>query len=312
MDTEIFGKYISAQDIVIAAISGGPDSTTLIHLLSDFLKKTRCKIIVAHVNHGIRGREADKDEKFVEGLARSFGFPYEIKRVNLSGSGLEERGREIRRLFFEELRKKYSAKWIITAHTQDDQLETVIFNFIRGAGVSGLAGMQVADGFYLKPLLNAPKSEIFKYLKAKKLKFCVDKTNKDPRFSRNFIRRKLLPLFLKLNPSLRDTLLRNSEIFRDLKQWLLSESEQFLAAQKKIFKGKQHVFLAKDFLKLPEPVCQMVINLVFQKYTGQYYGLSFIKTEEIIGMIKKNVGRKRICVNKDCYFYLNKGVVLIF
>jgi tRNA(Ile)-lysidine synthase len=164
----IFTHHISPQDTLIVGVSGGPDSTALL----DVTYKLQPNLIVAHINHGIRGKDSNHDEKFVRQLAKSYGLQCEIKRVKLTGqSGLEERGRNIRRAFFEKLRAKYKAKWILTAHTEDDQLETIVFNFLRGSGPAGLAGMKMMDGFYFKPLLTTPKSEILAYLKKKKLTY---------------------------------------------------------------------------------------------------------------------------------------------
>ena len=226
-------KYITFGDTLIVGVSGGPDSTFLLNALVEFSATVPYKIIVAHVNHGIRGRKADRDEKFVKNLALQYGLKFEVKRVKLAGkNALEERGRNIRREFFEALCKKYRARWILTAHTQDDNVETIVFNFLRGCGLKGLAGMKVVNGFYLKPLLDIPKSEILKCLLHRKIKFCNDKTNKDIKFRRNFIRKKLVPNFKKINPFFSATILRNSEIFRELDDFVRLQARQFLTKHK--------------------------------------------------------------------------------
>lgn len=275
------------------------------------------RIVVAHVNHGIRGHDADKDEAFVRALAKSHSLKCEIKRVKLAGkSNIEELGRGVRRGFFEELCKKYSAKFIITAHTQNDQSETIILNFIRGSGIAGLAGMEVTNGAYLKPLLSVEKNEILAYLKRKHIKFCKDATNEDTALRRNFVRKKVIPVLERLNPSLKKTLARNAEIFREINTWLNVEAENFLINQRKYVKGKDELFLSKYFLELPKSLRQEVIQFAFKKYSCQPYRLFAVKIEEILRLIERNVGKKKILLGnlgRGGYFYLDKGVVsLVF
>lgn len=303
MDVLELFKSILAGDTVVVGVSGGPDSTALLDALFEFSRKVPCKIIVAHVNHGIRGAAAAHDENFVKNLAKQYGLKFEIKRVKLAGkTHLEELGREVRHEFFEKLRAKYKAKWILTAHTQNDQIETMVFNFLRGSGPRGLSGMDVAWGAYLKPLLGVPKSEILKYLKSKNLKFCTDATNNDTNLSRNFIRKKIMPLFEKLNPSFATTILRNAKIFKGIDEWLQKEADAFLK------NGTS--FVAKDFLKLPESLQQAVIQAAYQTKTGYAYQLPITKIDEILRMIKRNIGKKKIITGKPAAtFYLYKGEV---
>jgi tRNA(Ile)-lysidine synthase len=315
MTTKLFpilSQYISKNDTVIVGVSGGPDSVALLDLLIDFYAMSP-HIVVAHVNHGIRGKAADKDEKFVSALAKSYGLKFEIKRVKLVGkSNVEELGRGVRRSFFEELRKKYSAKFIITAHTKNDQSETIILNFIRGSGVSGLAGMEIVNGAYLKPLLGVEKSEILAYLKSKKIKFCKDATNEDTALRRNFVRKKIIPVLEELNPSLKNTLTRNAEIFREINVWLGMEAEKFLKSQREHMRSENELFLSKSFLKLPKALQQEVVQFAFKKGSSQSYGLSAIKIGEILNLIERNVGKKKILLGnlgRGGYFYLDKGVV---
>ncbi|MBI4994255.1 tRNA lysidine(34) synthetase TilS [Candidatus Peregrinibacteria bacterium] len=302
----ILSKYIQVNDSLIVGVSGGPDSVFLLNILAEFSKQMPCKIIIAHVNHGIRGREADKDEKFVKNLAEKFGHKFEAKRVKLAGkSAVEENGRKIRREFFEMLLQKYHAHSIITAHTQDDNVETIIFNFLRGSGLKGLAGMKEKNGFYLKPLLGTGKPEILKFLHRRKIKFCKDKTNDDTRFSRNFIRKKILPLFSKINPSFCAAILRSSSIFRELDDFITLQARQFL---KKHRKGSS-LFPLKEYESLPEALKTAVIREAFRICKKTAYSLSAIKTAEIRCLLGRKIGNKKIICSKGGGFYLKKGMV---
>lgn len=300
----VFESYIKSGDIIVVGVSGGPDSTALLDVLAEFSKKTAYKIIVAHLNHGIRGREADADEKFVEQKAKFYGFECEIKRVKLAGkSDLERQGRSARREFFEALREKYKAKWILTAHTEDDQLETIVMNFLRGSGLAGLAGMNIAKGFYLKPFLRVSKSEILAYLKSKKMQFCFDSTNDDTQFRRNFIRKKIMPLFAQINPSFKKTLLRNSAIFLQINKWLAEEAEAFLEKNK----TRRALFSLKNYKALPEVLKLAVIQSAYKKSSAAAYNLPMAKMLEIMGLFEKGIGNKKITCAGGGTFLVKKG-----
>ncbi len=213
-------ERLISGDTIIVGVSGGPDSTALLHALSLFAQKNPLTVIVAHINHGIRKNTAKRDENFVASLAREYGFVCKIKRVKLKGSGLEEQGRRIRRAFFEQLLKKNNASAIFTAHTQDDQLETILFNVIRGAYIGGLAGMRSVEGVYMKPFLAVSKKEILDYLKKNKLKFCHDEMNDDTKYTRVYLRKKIIPLLKKINPSIAQTVSKNARLFQSLEDKL--------------------------------------------------------------------------------------------
>lgn len=335
--SENFYNHISTGDTLIVGVSGGPDSTALLNLLAEFSREVKIKIVVAHVNHGIRGREADRDEDFVKSLAKKRGLKFEVLRVKLLGkAALEERGRQVRREFFEKLFKEYKARWIVTAHTQDDQIETIFMNFLRGSGPAGLKGMELAGRKYLKPLLDISKKEIFEYLKAQELKFCKDRTNEDTSFRRNFVRKKILPLIFSLgkperlakqmpfcaskttnNPDFRKTILRNGVLFGQIDKWLAAEAKNFLkrnARQRSRgrMQGNEHgnaLFHRAEFQKLPEAVKMAVIQEAYLKAKKTPYRLPFIKVGEILKMIEKGIGKKRIQCPGGGVFLLEKGKV---
>ncbi len=212
--------HLKTNDTIIVGVSGGPDSTALLHALALFAKKHPLTIIVAHVNHGIRKQGAKHDELFVKKMAAALGFECKVKKVTLTGSGLEEKGRKVRRAFFEELARTYGASGIFTAHTKNDQLETILFNVIRGAYIGGMAGMRRVEGLYMKPFLAVTKKEILAYLKINKVRFCHDDMNDDTAYTRVFLRKKIIPLLEKINPSLSQTVSKNAELFQLLEDTL--------------------------------------------------------------------------------------------
>jgi tRNA(Ile)-lysidine synthase len=211
-------KYISEQQLfdrgatVIVAVSGGADSIALLDILSS-LPEFPLNLIVAHLNHSLRGAESDGDEAFVRELAAHYGLPCEVGRADVQALSsmhklsLEEAGRAARYAFLHELAARHRAHAIALAHHADDQAETVLMRLLRGAGATGLAGIAPKTGNGLvRPLLGITRGEIEAYLQARGLAFRTDSSNADTSFLRNRIRHELLPYLATFNPAVRDRL----------------------------------------------------------------------------------------------------------
>jgi tRNA(Ile)-lysidine synthase len=214
---------------IIAAVSGGLDSAVLFHLLVSVREDLRLSLRVAHVNHGLRGEASDGDEQFVIRLAEQSGIPYTVHRFDVAAHartrkiGIEEAGREVRYRWFEELRIEHRFDAVATAHTADDNAETVLFHLVRGTGIRGLAGIPVMrdEGRVIRPLLFATRSEIEEYAAAEHIGHRDDASNASTEWSRNFLRHRILPqLKERINPDLVQTLRRTSERFRELNAYL--------------------------------------------------------------------------------------------
>ena len=190
------GKYV-------VAVSGGVDSMVLLDMLS---KLSGVDLIVAHFNHGIRD-DSDKDEVLVVRAAKKYGLPVEIGKGGLGKSTSEELARNARYKFLKDLKTKHSAEAIVTAHHQDDMIETAIINILRGTGRRGLTSI-AQNPDVLRPLINTPKSEIITYAKDHRLEWHEDETNLDTKYLRNYIRLKIVP---KLTNTQRKQMLANIE-----------------------------------------------------------------------------------------------------
>ncbi|WP_243371879.1 tRNA lysidine(34) synthetase TilS [Geotalea sp. SG265] len=205
-------RLISPGDAIVVAVSGGADSVALLDILAG-LKSLRLRLVVAHLNHCLRGAESDADEAFVRDLADSYGIPFVAKAVDVGALSrqeklsLEEAGRLARYSFFRELAADCKAGSVAVAHHADDQAETVLMRLIRGAGGSGLCAMSATTaGLIIRPLLSVTRNEIESYLEKKGLNYRTDSSNTDLEFLRNRIRNELIPFLKTYNPAITDRL----------------------------------------------------------------------------------------------------------
>ena len=268
-------EFLADKKTVVVAISGGADSVCLTHY---FWELAKYPIILAHFNHHVRNEESDQDEKLVTKLAEKLELPLEIghwKTPQKSEAG----AREARYKFLRKIQKKHNAQAICLGHHQDDQIETILFNFIRGTGLKGLQGMPLFENQLFRPLLNCAKKEILDYCKKHKLEYSVDHTNFDINYSRNLLRLKIIPELEKINPSLGKTLLQNSQNYQKIHKHLQNQMQPFL--------GKNKIKI-KDFLELDEAVQTELIKEKIKNHTEA----SFKKVEEILRIIHGGRGNK--------------------
>jgi tRNA(Ile)-lysidine synthase len=210
-------SMLGADEPVLVAVSGGPDSVALLAALIE-LGNGRRRVGIAHVNHHLRGRDSDRDQAFVAGLSSRFGCKLYAIDARIPGrANLEERAREARYRALLGIAAREGFRAIATGHTLDDQAETVLHRLIRGAGIGGLGGIRPkrADGV-IRPLLEVSRAEVVAYLRKRGLRFRVDRSNTVGRFTRNRIRRQLLPLLERdFNPAIRAALARLADLSRD-------------------------------------------------------------------------------------------------
>jgi tRNA(Ile)-lysidine synthase len=213
-------------DTILVAVSGGADSVALMDILST-LRDFRLNLVACHLNHLLRGAESDDDEEFVRQLARSYGLPIEVRRVDVreiaasEKRSLEDAGRTARYAFFDEVAASRDAHAIALAHHADDQAETVLLRLLRGAGSSGLCAMAPKSaGRYVRPLLNVSRREIVDYLQKRGVAWRTDSSNDDMEFLRNRIRHELIPLLSTYNPAISERLAATAQA--------LAADEEFL------------------------------------------------------------------------------------
>jgi tRNA(Ile)-lysidine synthase len=297
-------------DGIVVACSGGPDSACLLDIFAKLAPKYNLKLIVAHVNYRLRGKDSDKDAIFVAKLASRYKLklvvfkPKYLTRPDVYRDTLslkKERGkrklpsesqlRKIRYEFFEKVRRENKFDLIAVGHTLDDQVETFLMRIIRGAGLAGMAAMkhksvypvksaksgpakrEFNEANIIRPLLSVTREEVLDYLKCNKLKYRVDKTNKEISFLRNKVRHKLIPYLEKnFNPSVKKTLSGAISSVADDYNFLLEESlkayqknknlnvKKLLSLHPAVLRGTLRLALAKKV-----PICGILSFLILKK-----------------------------------------------
>ena len=219
---------------VIAAVSGGADSMCMLHILLDLRDEYGYELIAAHFNHMLRGEESDADERFVLSACEKIGVPVFTGRGDVAayakenGMGTEEAARALRYGFFESLAEETGAVCVATAHTADDNLETVLMNLTRGAGLSGLCGIPPVRGIYIRPLLNMSRADVEKYLAERGIEHVEDKTNNLDIYTRNRIRHQVAPVLRSLNEDVSGAVADMTELLRRDEDFLAGEAERFI------------------------------------------------------------------------------------
>jgi tRNA(Ile)-lysidine synthase len=225
---------------VVVAVSGGADSVALLRGLAELKGSSGAgRLIAAHYNHRLRGAESDADEVFVRQLAMEWDVPLEVSKsrlpLNSAGDGIEAAARAARYEFLTETAHRVGARYLVTAHTADDQVETVLQRILRGTGIGGLAGIprarELSPGISLmRPLLSVTRDEVLAFLGSLGQPFREDSSNNSLQFTRNRLRHELLPhLERDYAPSLRTSLLRLSRLAEENQEFLTSLLAPFLA-----------------------------------------------------------------------------------
>ena len=315
-------KYnlIENGDSIVIGVSGGPDSICLLSILNELKEELNFKIYVAHINHMIR-KEADEETEYVKDFCKKIGIECFAKKIDVVSiakqekRGTEETGREKRYEFFEEIMKKTNSNKIATAHNNNDKIETIIMNILRGSGTNGLKGIEpIRDGKFIRPLIEIERNEIEDYCLKNNLNPRIDKSNNENIYTRNKIRNIIIP-YLKheFNPNIIKTLNRLSDVSTE-------ESEYMEKITKESFND---IFIEKDTTTFPSSIAlnlkkfntlELVIKRRIILYTinmvlGSTEGVEKINIDDIIKLANKNIGNKYLTPTKNIKILVEKGKI---
>ncbi len=208
-------RLLGSEDRVLAALSGGADSTALVSSLVELREAGElARVTALHVDHGLRPGSA-QDGIFCETLCRRLGVPFEQVSVRVASGNVQAQARRARYAALRDAALRVSATRIATGHTRTDQAETVLLRLLRGSGARGLSGIPPRRGSLVRPLLDRSRAEVVAYLRDRGLPWHEDPTNATPRFLRNRVRREVVPLLEALNPSVEEALARTADLLRD-------------------------------------------------------------------------------------------------
>lgn len=319
---EIIKRYnlIENGDKIVVGVSGGPDSITLLNVLKNIKEKEIIKfnLVVCHINHMIR-EEAISDEKYVEEYCKKNNIEFFAKRIKVEEMaekekiGTEEAGRKARYEFFNEILNKTNANKIATAHTANDNAETVLMNIIRGSGTLGLKGIEAKNEKLIRPLIECKRSEIEKYCKDENLNPRIDKTNFENIYTRNKVRNMLIPYIENnFNPNIIEAINRLSDLSKQENNFLEKLTKE---AYKKILveQKKNEIILDLNSFNSQEIVIKnrlvlYTINILF----GTRSGIEKKHIEDIIKLCSNNIGNKFLIPNKKVKILVkNKKIFFI-
>ncbi len=273
-------KFLPPFKKVVIGVSGGADSVALAHILIEL----GYRVTIAHLNHGLRGKESDTDERFVTKLADQWKVPCVTHKIRLKDKGnTENNARLIRYAFLEKVRTEKKATFIAVGHHQDDQIETVLMHIQRGAGLRGLCGMRLQNGAVIRPLLGVTKKDLVTYLKKKNIDFRTDISNFDTRFRRNLLRHRIIPELKKKHKGFEDQLLTMSATAQTQLQIIEKRATEWIRSQ-----VADSGFGRLEFLKLPDSLQSEVLFQIIGYRDLYRRPIGTVKT-----LIKKGVTGKQ-------------------
>lgn len=287
-------NLIEKGDSIVNAVSGGSDSVFMFEMLLAIKDDYDLKIIVSHVNHGLRGAEAQRDEDFVKKLAEKNGLIYEVEHIDMAGYAkehsltCEEAGRKLRYLFFEEIKEKYKADKVAIAHNENDVAETIFLNIFRGTGLDGLESIPLRRDFYIRPILCFEKSEILDFLKENNIRYVDDSTNFTNDYKRNMIRNEIIPFIKKnFNENIVSSMSRLASIAKENNLYL-----EDIINDKYINIVKSNTIDREGFNELNHYEKTLVLRKFLRENLNYLNNISKDNIEDMINLISLDSGKK--------------------
>ncbi|MCM1166315.1 MAG: tRNA lysidine(34) synthetase TilS [Lachnospiraceae bacterium] len=302
---------LGEKSAVCAALSGGADSVSLLLALKTLSEERGFALSACHLNHGLRGVESDRDERFCAELCQRLGIPLAARKISVSAlsekhESSEETARRVRYGFFlETLGSLGESAVLATAHTANDNAETVLINLTRGTGLAGLCGIPpvraLGEFRVIRPLIYRTRAEVEEFLAARGQDYVTDRTNLSEDYTRNKIRLKVLPELLKINPSALGTLGRMTGTLREDSAFLEELARKALA-ENRAGRG----YNAAELAKLPAPIRSRAVKTILMDGGIEPSALRISTASELL---TRRSARYNPCKNR--FFTIRKGVCFV-
>lgn len=290
-------SMLEAFDKIVVGVSGGADSICLLLVLLEIRKILPLELLCVHVHHGIRNEEADRDAFFVENFCKDrdiafLGQRHDVKKIaEKEKISEEEAGRNLRYALFYQIKEKFSYDKIAVAHNKGDQVETILFNLCRGAGVAGLKGIEPVAGDIIRPLLSCSRKEIEDYLSFQEINWCIDSTNLTKEYTRNKIRLELIPfLEQEINSMSSEHIWTTATHLQEVHEYLGKQGD---AAYHKlaISKGANICIPVKELKKEDALLQKMIIRKGIETLSFSLKNITAKHVDSILDLINKRVGK---------------------
>ncbi|MDY7874729.1 tRNA lysidine(34) synthetase TilS [Clostridioides difficile] len=312
-------NLIQKGDKIVLGLSGGPDSVCLLHVLNRLKKDFNLEIYAAHLNHQIRGIEAQKDALYVSKLCEDMGIIFFVKSINVpkycenEGLSLEEGARKLRYEMFYEIKDKIKANKIAIGHNLNDQAETVMMRIMRGTGLKGLKGIDyIRDNCIIRPILDVERSEIEEYCEAYNLNPRIDKTNLENIYTRNKIRLDLLP-YMKdnFNSNVIESIVRMSNSLKSDNDYIEKEAEaKFREVSNIKEKGFVEINL-DDFVCLHDAIKVRVLRNSIKHILGDTNFVDQRHIEDIMSLEDNSKVNKMLTLPRNIFVYRKKDSIIL-
>ncbi len=289
---------IAEQDKIVIGVSGGADSVCLLFMLMEISRRYPFSLHVVHVNHGLRGADAQRDAAFVRDICQQYKLPFYLyeKDVNAyakeHGLTLEEAGREVRYQAFEEIRTKIGAARIAVAHHKDDQAETVLFRLFRGSGIKGLGGIQPVRDDIIRPLLCLERQEIEQYIEKYGLSYCTDVTNANNHYTRNIIRNKVLPMIeAEVQERAVSHIADTAELMQDAEQYIYAQALLAFAATASTEAENGYRINVEKLFSYPPIIRQYIVRIAMERLADEWKDIGCRHVKDILELKSKRSGK---------------------
>lgn len=294
--------FVPGQHLLVA-VSGGPDSVALLSLLHCLARSWRLTLTVVHCNYGLRGAESDGDESFVRDFCQERQLSLVIHRPTLvkrrQRSSLQAAARDARYGFMTRLAHEVGAHCIAVGHTANDQAETVLMWMLRGAGMTGLAGMPyVREDRIIRPLLEATREEVLAYLDHQGLTYRRDSSNEKPLYRRNRIRQELLPIIMRLAPAAVRLLQRQADLLREDEQYLARVTDDLVCRLVSHDTGCVQRVDRQAFIVLPVALQRRLVRTILRSYDEEGRASSLRVVESVRRLLSREKSGDRLSLKR--------------